>query len=386
MGRIHRAAQALKLIERSSTVTAETDESVTLQPKSGTLVIPARGAVSHEPRGLDAVYRAIQILETQARQLSVDVWRGDQPLSVAARPSFINKPSLKARSFGVFVAETVSSLAQRGNAFWRVTRHGYDVLNIDVLNPLRVQTWEDQKTSKQVFTYDGQQVPANDMCHLRLTHVPGEILGISPLQACARTIQGALRTQAYGSMWTDTAGAPPGILTTEQDLSPEQAERYKKQANETLQFSKGIAVLGKGLKYEKLLLTPAEIQFLDAQRNAVTQVARMFGIPPKMLAASVEGGSDTYSNAETENQQFVRQTLMAYLAEIEDALTYLAPHGQTVRFNIDGLLRSDTKTRYQAHAIGLAAGFITVDEVREIEGLPRLVNSIDVKEPITNDA
>lgn len=93
-----------------------------------------------------------------------------------------------------------------------------------------------------------------------------------------------------------------------------------------------------------------------------------------MLLASLDGGSDTYSNAEQENQQFIRQTLMGYLAEIEDAFTYLTARGQYVRFNVDGLLRSDTNSRYSAHEIGLRAGFLTINEARAIEGLPPLPN------------
>jgi hypothetical protein len=48
-----------------------------------------------------------------------------------------------------------------------------------------------------------------------------------------------------------------------------------------------------------------------------------------------------------------------------------------VRFNVDGVLRSDLKTRYEAHAIALSNGFMTVDEVRQIEDLPPMPESVD---------
>ncbi|XCB29635.1 phage portal protein [Arcanobacterium hippocoleae] len=289
--------------------------------------------------------------------------------SPSMRPSFLNLPSTRLLSFGQFTAETVSSLAQRGNAFWKIIRQGYEILDLEVLNPLRVWAWDDEK-GRRHYSIDGKEIKPTDLCHLRLTHMPGEVMGVGPIQACAPAIQGAVETDRYAAQWTSTAGAPPGILTTDQDLSKEQANKYKAQANQTLQYNQGIAVMGKGLQYKRLIFTPAELQFIDAQKNSVTRIARMFGIPAKMLLASVDGSSDTYSNVETENQQFLRQTIMCYLAEIEDALTWLAPRGQHVRFNVDGLLRSDTKTRYEAHQIGLNAGFLSVDEVRAIEGLP----------------
>jgi hypothetical protein len=44
-----------------------------------------------------------------------------------------------------------------------------------------------------------------------------------------------------------------------------------------------------------------------------------------------------------------------------------------VKFNVDGLLRSDLSTRYAAHAVGIGSGFLTVDEARAYEDLPPLV-------------
>jgi phage portal protein BeeE len=43
------------------------------------------------------------------------------------------------------------------------------------------------------------------------------------------------------------------------------------------------------------------------------------------------------------------------------------PRAQYVKFNTGSLLRTDTKSRYEAHAIAIAAGFLTVNEVRELE-------------------
>ncbi|WP_461184035.1 phage portal protein [Trueperella pyogenes] len=330
-------------------------------------VLPARAPNTTQATSLDAVYRSIFIIQTAARQLSIDVWRGNELLSPADRPSFLNRPNLALYSFGAFVAETVSSMAQRGNAYWHVKRKGYDVVDVVNLNPLMMSAYYDD--GKPVYYYEGRHIPAADIIHLRLLRQPGILDGLGPLQACASKIKGALDTAYFGSTWTKTGGAPPGLLTTDQALSKQQAEEYKAQANTTMQYENGIAVLGSGLKYQKLYFTPAELEFIETQRENVAAIARMFGIPAKKLLVSLEGSSDTYSNAEQENQQFYRETLMGYLREIEEALTFLAPRGTHVRFNVDGLLRADTKTRYEAHQIGINAGFLTIAEVREIEGL-----------------
>ncbi|XCB30290.1 phage portal protein [Arcanobacterium hippocoleae] len=362
--KFERALEHLGLITRAETTEPVTSTSSEFVPK-----IPSRQDASRDYRALDAVYRSLQILETSTRQLSIDVWRSGVQLTESDIPLWLRRPSFLCNSFGQFTAETVSSLAQRGNAYWKIIRNpSGEIVTLDVLNPLRVGVMMNQNGYRE-YALDGRKLKASEIMHLRLTHVPGEPLGLSPLEACSGILSGALETQDYASQWTRKSGTPTGILTTDQTLSKAQAKEYKEQANRDLQYQNGIAVMGSGLTYKKLLFTPAELQYLDSQKDAVTKIARMFGIPAKMLLAAVDGSSDTYSNVESENQQFARQTLMTYLSEIEDALTALAPRGQRVRFNLDGLLRADTKTRYEAHQIAINSGFLTVDEVRKIEGL-----------------
>ncbi len=131
----------------------------------------------------------------------------------------------------------------------------------------------------------------------------------------------------------------------------------------------GPAVMGAGLDYRTLSLKPSEAQWLESQSFGVAGVARLFGLPAKALLVAIDGTSDTYSNVEQEDQATLRTTLMRYLIEQELALTRMLPRTQRARFNVNALLRTDTKTRYEAHEIGLRSGFLTVPEVRAIENL-----------------
>ena len=66
---------------------------------------------------------------------------------------------------------------------------------------------------------------------------------------------------------------------------------------------------------------------------------------------------------------FVRFTLRPLAIKIEEAMSTLLPRGQRATFNFDAVLRADTRTRYEAHEIALRAGFMTVEEIRALEGL-----------------
>ena len=65
-------------------------------------------------------------------------------------------------------------------------------------------------------------------------------------------------------------------------------------------------------------------------------------------------------------------TLLPWIRRIEATLDAQFPRGTTLKVNTDGTLRADTKTRYEAYAVALSNGFMTVDEVRALEDRPPL--------------
>jgi len=136
-----------------------------------------------------------------------------------------------------------------------------------------------------------------------------------------------------------------------------------------IDFAGGVVrVLGKGLDYTPLALSPEDLQFIESQQFNTTQIARLLGIPASLMLAKVEGTSLTYSNIEQEWLTFAEYTLSAYADEICEALTSLLPEGQWCAPDWDSLHRSDTNTRYSAYQTAISAGFMTVDEARAREG------------------
>ena len=129
-----------------------------------------------------------------------------------------------------------------------------------------------------------------------------------------------------------------------------------------------VKVLPKAFTYSHLAISPKDAQWIEAREFSTLEIARLFGIPSTLMLASPAGGSMSYSNVEQDWISFIRFTLMAYLRPLEEAFTTVTVRGQDVRFNLEGLLRTDTKTRYDSYAVALANGFLTIDEIRALEG------------------
>lgn len=362
-----RAALALGLARAAETPGDPTawESDVTPPARSSSASVTPREALT-----LDAVYRAFFVLQTAVSQLTIDVWRRDMPLTIT--PSLVAKPDVNDDQSG-WLADSTASLAARGNCYW-LNRFGPgdEVASLEVLDPFLVTPFRDERGRKRLH-YDGKTWTPQQITHLRLMRVPGELAGLGPIQAASRRLSGARDVAEYGDNYFQKSGVPSGTLNTEQNLTADQAKAWKQQWTDQVRTGE-TAVLGSGLSYEKIYLTPREAQWIESQRWSVTSIARLFGIPPRLLIAALDGDSMTYANAETEDRQFVKYTLAAYLRPIEQALTGVLPRGQSARFNLEGFLRGDTAGRYAAHKAGLDAGFLTIPEVRRIEGLPQLAD------------
>ena len=325
--------------------------------------VTIRRDAGEDPRVLDSVYRALAILEGSISQLTLDRYSRTLGRPRGSATSMIQRILPPGQTLPGFLGEITQSLAQTGNAWLRVPDGVPGPVR--VLDPSRCSARIDVATGVKTITYDSLTV--SDVRQLQLTHVPGEPLGQGPIQAWADGLRGAIDAHQYAAQWTKRGGRPTGILTTDQTLSADMAKEWKTAANATMTPDGGVAVLGSGLTYKQCYLTPAELQLLDVRKVNVISVARIFGIPARLMLTSGDGDSKTYANMEQESILFVRHTLMPYMREIEAALSELLP--DDVRFNVDGFLRPDTTTRYAAHKVAIEAGFLTIDEVRAIEGL-----------------
>ena len=373
-GRLHRVGTFLGLIEEPSE-----QRSVTAFETQGFAAVPSRSDSTYvsgnQAMGLVGVYRAVSIISTAVKQLPVNVYRG----GVEIDPSpLIRQPNIEI-SRAAFLEQTVTSMALTGNAYWLLNRQtpADAVTNIEVLNPHLCQIVIDEKTGKpKEYTYGDKTYPAWKIKHLRLLRVPGSHNGLGPVQAAQASLRGAVDLRDYATNWFRDGGAPNGILKSDNVMSPDERLMYQETWDTNNRTGK-VRVLGHGLSYQPIYLSPKDAQFIESQAFTKTEVATLFGIPAVYMLAD-GGNSMTYTNSIQADIAFVRYTLSQYVTEIEQAFSELIPRGQDARLVVEGLLRADQKTRFEGYAL---ADFMTVNEKRAIEGLPPIDGGNELAKP-----
>jgi HK97 family phage portal protein len=130
-------------------------------------------------------------------------------------------------------------------------------------------------------------------------------------------------------------------------------------------------VLDNGAKWQPISISPQDSQLLDSRKFSVLEICRAYGVPAELVNAD-SGNSMTYANIEGRDLSFLKYSVAPWLTRLETALTALLPRNTYVKFNTGALLRTDLKTRYESYKLALEGGWLTLDEIRELEDRPPL--------------
>lgn len=330
------------------------------QPLTGPLTITESTILS-----IPAAYRCIQIIADSIASLPIHAFRNGKQIET---PDILRQPDP-----GETRVDTVSSICTSvlidGNAYALLGNR--DNLghprSLAVLAPGAVLVTPEG--GEVIYRVAGNEYSSEDILHVRGLTLPGHAVGLGPLAMQRRTMGLAIAGEDYAGELYTTGAMPNGVLTSDSEMSKSESEDLKAAfvaAHGGRQRSP--AVLSGGIGYQPLSFSASDLELLESRRFNAQVVATVFGVPGFLIGVG-SADSKTYSNVQQDTQLFASYTLRPWLSRIEAALSQLLPRGQEAKFNLDGLLRSDTMQRYTAHEVGLRAGFLTVDEVRALEDL-----------------
>lgn len=198
-------------------------------------------------------------------------------------------------------------------------------------------------------------------------------IGLSPVGVAREAFGAALAADEFGARFFGQGGKPSGVVSIPNWLSEDQ----RAIARENIQQMLGgvtnahkFALFEGGMKPEPWgEMSLQDMQFLLLRRFNVQEIARIFRVPPHMLADLEKGAS--YASIEQMSSEFVMFTLLPYFTRIEASVSrwLLGPNEQDfyLRFNYEGLLRADSAARATFYASALQNGWMNRNEVRALE-------------------
>lgn len=335
--------------------------------------------------GLSAAWACVNLLAGTIASLPIMVYRTDAAGNrVPARDHPLyrvlhDSPNYDQTSLD-FWEGGQAALELRGNMHARIERNGGRIVALHpIFNPSI--TRQSNGSIRYRWTENGKSwdEPQENVFHVR--GFGGSPLGGLSTLSYGRQVFGLSLAVNNAAQTTFANGVRPSlILTTPADrtLLAEQREPLEKALQErhagAMNAGRPMLLEG-GITPHQVSLTPEDAQMLESRSFSVEEICRFFEVPPHMIGHT-EKSTSWGTGLEEQTLRFQKFTLRRRLKRIEQAIAkqLLTPAdrvaGIVVEFNLEGLLRADSKGRSEFYQKMTQIGAMTINEVRALENLP----------------
>ncbi|AQU06851.1 phage portal protein [Dehalococcoides mccartyi] len=346
----------------------------------------------HTAMQMTAVYSCVRILSETIAGLPLHVYRyndaggKEKNLQHPLYKLLHDEPNPEMTSFA-FRETLMSHLLLWGNAYAQIIRNARgEVIALYPLMPNKM-TVDRDSNGRLFYLYQrsSEDIPSlgkDSQVYLSpadVLHIPGlgfdGLVGYSPIAMAKNAVGLAIATEEYGAKFFANGAAPGGVL--EHPGTIKDPQKVKESWNSAYQGSTNahrVAVLEEGMKYQAIGISPEQAQFLETRKFQINEIARIFRIPPHMLA-DLEKSS--FSNIEQQSLEFVKYTLDPWVVRWEQSmcralLMESEKPAVFIKFNVDGLLRGDYQSRMNGYATARQNGWMSANDIRELENLDRI--------------
>ena len=264
----------------------------------------------------------------------------------------------------------------RGNGYAEIVRDSRGIKALIPLHPDSVTVLLNHNGNLvyDIVLHDGstKRLLQDEVLHLR--YHPSDstpYLGRSPIQVAQDTIALSLSEQQHGTNTFNNGTSLNGVIETLPTTTKDQAKQISdswKQNYSGVKNAGTTPVLPSGAKFTPVSMSLIDSQWLESRQFSVLEVCRLFRIQPTIVGVL---DNANYSNSVELARQFVTLTLKRHLLMWEQAINNTClTNDYYCEHNLDGLLRGDNTNRAAFYQSALSNGWMTIDEVRELENLP----------------
>lgn len=324
------------------------------------------------------VWAAVNVIAAGVAGLPIPVYRIDGPGRQRLRNHhldwLLNEGPNEEQTPIVFWETAMLHVLISGNAYAEIRKDKAGrVASLDLMDPNDVLP--QRLKGKLVYRVSGSK----SLEPTQVFHVPGlgwdGVRGYSPITIARQSIGLGIAAERFGASFFGGDGWPAVAAEFPGKMTPEAQERFRESWKRLFSGSeKGhrLAVLEQGMKLNAFGLSQRDSQFLETRAFQVEEICRLYRVPQHKLFHKPNerpGG-----NMEQEDVEFVQDTLRPWTIRIEQEINRkLIPERERpdlyAEFLLDGRLRGDIKTRYEAYATGRKYGWLSANDIRRLENM-----------------
>lgn len=268
-------------------------------------------------------------------------------------------------------------LTLRGNAYCQILANAKgEITELLPIHPDRVKL---EMLTNGDYRYRISQaggaeliLPRGEVWHLRGLSSDG-LLGMSPIELARESLGMALAAQDYGARFFANDAKPTGgWIEFPGNFKDAEAKRVFRESYQQAQAGANrgkVLVLENGMKFHEVGVTNKDAQFLELRKFQITDIARLFRVPPHMIA---DLDRATFSNIEQQSLEFVMHTMTPWAERWEAAIgrdLIFDSEALEVEFDFSNLMRGDVASRSAYYQSGIQNGWLTRNEARAAENL-----------------
>lgn len=325
----------------------------------------------------ETIFSAITRLANSMAVLPLKLYQKYEMKHNEVSDLLINNPNPNMSGFE-FIRNLETARNETGNGYALIERDIRLVpTRLTILNPAFVQPVIEQETKElwyQIMGEDGKQYYVHNMEMIHVKHIVGSngLLGINPIKVLTNSIRFDKAVREFSLK--EMESAPMSfILKYGANVDDEKRQRVINDFKRFYRENGGVLFQEPGVEIQELDRKYVAADTFVTERITRSRVANVFNMPVTMLN-DTEGQS--YSSNEQLMRMFVDLTLMPIVRQYEQEFNrkLLTPAerkaGYYFKFNTKALLRADTKTQAEYYTKAIRSGWMSQDEVRQLEDLP----------------
>jgi HK97 family phage portal protein len=333
------------------------------------------------------VFACVQARAEEVGNVHFELYVGDEIVDDHEVLDLLNKPNPYMTRHDFLMAHQ-AFLDLDGNSFWFLSRANDGkgaIAEMYLLRPDRVSIVPDKTNplavSGYVFTQpDGARIPFDpqEILHFKnfnpLGWHPFPHRGMGIVEAAIWAIETDNEAREWNYKFFKNSARPDGILTTPGDaaMDPDELLRIRAEWDATHNGSSNasrVAILGGGLSWTEIARSQKDMDFVQQRTFSRDEILALFRVPRTIVGITDDVNR---ANADASIYVFSLRTVKPLMQRLSDHISemLLPEYGDDLTMDFASPVAEDRKESMDVYAAGLSQGWLTINEVREQEGLP----------------